>query len=217
MMVVTGGSRGIGRAIVLLALQGGQRVLAIARGEEGLRRLAEEARPLNGELFTFAADLASSAGCERVIDWVKEQALPVQFLINNAGQYSPAKLLAQPDQLSELLELNLMAAHRLTRGLLHPGLEAIVNIGSVAALDFPPHMTTYTVSKYAFHGWHEAMTAELQYHPVKLHLLIPGATLTSAWDGETDLPDRILQPAQVARKVFTLLNRSTGKSLVFRP
>lgn len=217
MMIVTGGSRGIGRAIVLMALRRGLRVVAIARGAEGLRLLEKEASPLTGELLTFKADLASAAGCQSLIDWAGAQNYRVDYLVNNAGQYTPAKLLDQPDPLSDLLDLNLLAPHRLTRGLLHPQLQAIVNIGSVAALDFPTHLPAYTVSKYAFHGWHQALAKELQYHPVRMHLLIPGATLTSSWDGETDLPDRILSPNQVAEQVFTLLDHPTGTTLEIRP
>ncbi len=215
MILVTGGSRGIGRASVLAALTAGYEVLAVARGKEDLNKLA--AKAASRKLYTLAADLSTAEGCAFVAEWVKKHSMQISALVNNAGAYTATGLTDSPDPLPDLLNLNLLAAHRLTRLMLPDGLERIITIGSVAALDLPERMPAYTVSKYALHGWHLMLKKEVEGLITKCSLIIPGATLTSAWDEETDLPIRILHPDQVASFVLQCLKADEGLTIEIRP
>lgn len=216
MIVVTGGSRGIGRAICLAALSIGCEVLAVASSENSLLELKAVADD-NRQLHTLTADLSSAVGCQEVADWVGARNVKVDVLVNNVGAYTPAGLLDEQDQLPYLMELNLMAPHRLTRLLLHDELKHIVTIGSVAAWDLPAHMPAYTVSKYALHGWHFMLEKELKETSVNCSLIVPGATLTSAWENESQLPLHILQPQEVAALVIERMHSNEGKIVEIRP
>ncbi|PHI20146.1 hypothetical protein CEQ90_09355 [Lewinellaceae bacterium SD302] len=215
MILVSGGSRGIGQAIVMAALSAGYEILAVARGTEDLQELATLAG--SNRLSVLPADLSTSEGCEMVAQWINNRNIRLEALVNNAGAYTAAGLTDERDPLSALLDLNLLAAHRLTRLLLGDGLDRIITIGSVAALDLPKHMPAYAVSKYALHGWHQMLKKELHERSTKCSLIIPGATLTSSWAQEAELPLRILRPEQVAELVLQCLEADEGLTLEIRP
>lgn len=217
MIVVTGGSKGIGRAIVSSALSEGLDVLAVARGVEDLEALSLETQKMKGTLHTIVADLSTKAGCRQVSEYAKKHNRGTLALVNNVGQYSTAPLMEQPDIFESLLTVNLLAAHRLT-SFLWTELTTIVNIGSVAAIDFPEQMPAYTASKSAFHAWHKALEGECVQRDIRLGLVVPGATLTSSWDGETNIPDNILRPEQIADAAINmLLDRKAPLLLEIRP
>lgn len=213
MILVTGGSKGIGRAIVRKALSEGKNVLAVARGLDGLEQLAQDSKALSGCLFTFSADLASKEGCLQLSDFVAKNNFQDIILVNNAGAYSDRDLIGEEDVFEKLLQLNLLAAHRLTR-LLFARLKQVVTIGSVGALDLPIGMTAYAVSKYALHGWHHALVKEYADLPVRFLLVVPGATLTTSWEEETYIPPNILQPEQVADTVINALESPEKAEIV---
>lgn len=218
MIVVTGASKGIGRAIILAALARAETVLAVSRGKSALKSLELDTQSLPGKLFCLSADLSTRLGCVAVSDYLAklETNAPIR-LINNVGRYSTADLLDELDEFEALLSINLLAAHRLSR-LLLPRLDRIITIGSVGAIDFPEQMTAYAASKAALHGWYHAMVKACRNRPIKLNLVVPGATLTSSWDGETDIPDNILSPEQVAATVISLLeSKDSAKIVEIRP
>lgn len=228
MIVITGATKGIGRATAERCAQAGLPVLAIARNQDDLSEMHTAWKQFpQSELFTVKADLSTMAGVQTVADFItRNQQLSVTTLVNNVGLFWAGSLLdpTTDDRLEELLNINLLAAHRLTRALLPAMLEAgaghLVTIGSVAALDFPHHMAAYTVSKYALHGWHHALATELARTPIKTTIIIPGATLTAAWDGQAHDPERILPPSQVADAVWYALTAPANtriESLTLRP
>lgn len=226
MIVITGGSKGIGRAVAERCAQAGKNVLAIARGQAALSEMeaAWEQFP-QSKLLTVVADLSTLAGVEKTYQIISDAAITVSALINNLGSFQPGDLLNEErDLLPHLLDVNLLSAHRLTRALLPAMLERgeghLITVGSVAASDFPEQMAAYTVSKYALHGWHYALAKELGDRPIKLTLIMPGATLTAAWDGYDYNPKSILAPEQVAESVWHALNAPAGsriESLTLRP
>jgi short-subunit dehydrogenase len=226
MIVITGASKGIGRAIAERCARGGKEVLAVARGQGELDSMQTAWKQLTkSKLHTVAADLSTLEGVKQVARFTREQSTKVTALINNVGVFRPGSLLSQDgDHLPDLLNLNLLAAHRLTRELLPAMLENeqghLITIGSVAATDFPEHMAAYTVSKYALHGWHYAVTKELKGSPVRTTLVVPGATLTAAWEGQDYDPEHILHPARVADSIWHALSAPAGtriESITLRP
>lgn len=224
MIVVTGATKGIGRAIAESAATAGYDVLAIARNQAALADLATSWKvgfPAV-KLFTQSADLADVAGCSTVASLVAKLDQPIEALVNNVGLFAPGSLLGGEDVLADLLPLNLLAAHRLTRAL-WPRMQAqndrcLVTISSVAVTDFPQGMGAYTVSKYALHGWHRALVKEIEGAGVRHHLIVPGATLTSAWDDETNIPAAILAPETVAGLVMDCIRGEiTSGEIEIRP
>ncbi|MEM9835401.1 MAG: SDR family oxidoreductase [Bacteroidota bacterium] len=215
MIIVTGATRGIGRAIAEKCAQEGQTVLAIARSTKYLREMAADwQRFAPSTLFTLSADLSTAEGCAKLGQFLEQKSLSPQVLVNNVGWYRPGGLLAEEDLLPYFLGINLMAAHRMSRICIPKMLQLphglIINIGSVAALDFPPHMHAYTVSKAALHAWHETLSHELSDTAIETSLIVPGATLTSAWSIEEEQPANMLSPQQVANLVWQTIITPPG-------
>lgn len=226
MIIVTGATKGIGLAICELLAQQGQALLAIARTQSDLTAMRQnwQQRFPSCTLHTLASDLSTAEGCQAVGDFLEQQALTPSVLINNAGFFEPGGILVEDEVLENLLALNLYAAHRLSRlivpRMLASGQGHIVNIGSLASLDFPSHMLAYSVSKYAFEGWHKALSIELQATKLRTSFLVPGPTLTASWAEVEDKPAEMLSPEQVAKAVAYLLDVSTNghiPELIIRP
>ncbi|HLZ30116.1 MAG TPA: SDR family oxidoreductase [Chloroflexota bacterium] len=133
--IVTGSSRGIGRAIAAALGAEGVRLTLNARGAEPLRAFAAELTSRGGDILAVAADVTTSAGCQQVFDTTLERFGQVDILINNVGGGGPTSLGAVDDEWQAALDLNLWPALRLTR-LVVPTMQrqrrgAIVMIASI--------------------------------------------------------------------------------------
>ncbi|NJB87448.1 short-subunit dehydrogenase [Lewinella marina] len=199
--IITGASRGIGRACAETFAVAGYRVTAVARTEAQLREL-QRSHPT---VEPLVADLTVSVPTG-IYDVV----------ILNAGYYAPGGLLDPGrDVFGESWELNVMANHRLARALLPPLLERghghLVVIGSSATDDTSAHMTAYGATKKCLRILYEGWERELKGSGVRTTLVAPGATLTSSWAEETP-PPNILQPAAVAELVLRCVTEGlTGR------
>ncbi|THH39298.1 SDR family NAD(P)-dependent oxidoreductase [Neolewinella litorea] len=199
--IITGASRGIGRACAETLSAAGFRVTAVARNEAQLREL-QHTHPTVEPL---------------VADLTREVPTGVyDVVILNAGYYAPGGLLDPGrDVFGESWELNVMANHRLARALLPPLVERghghLVVIGSSATDDTSGHMTAYGATKKCLRILYESWERELEGSGVRTTLVAPGATLTSSWAGETP-PPKILQPTAVADLVLRCVNEGiTGR------
>ena len=192
-ILITGATKGIGRACAELFAERGWRVTAIARSAGDL-----EALQLSIGARMVVADLSTEDGVA---------AVPMgdyDVVLLNAACYQPGRLLAD-DVFEELLPLNVLGNYRIARRLL-PGLRRrgashLVVIGSTGTDHWKSHMTAYVATKYALRGLFLGWREELRGSGVRCTLVAPGATLTASWQGETPPPD-ILQPEQVAARVY---------------
>lgn len=221
--VVTGGSKGIGKAIVEKFLQEDYEVATCARNLALLEELKADLAPV--PLHIFSADVSRKEEVEAFGDFVLGLNLPVTVLINNAGVFIPGKLLEEDDRNLRLqLDTNLMSAYYLTRKLIHRIKAAhpahIFNICSIASLSAYPHSGSYSISKFALLGFSKSLREELKETRVKVTSVMPGATLTDSWAG-TSLPDtRFIKAEDVAEAVwaaFKLSPSAVMEEIVIRP
>lgn len=216
--VVTGASRGIGRAIAVALAGAGARVAMIARGADALRRAAEEvggvAIPMDvtsvEEVRGLPALLAERLGGGPDV------------LVNSAGAFSIAPIVeTDPAELELQLATNLVAPFLLIRaflpGMMERGSGHVVNIGSVAGRTAFPGNGAYAASKFGLRGLHEVLAEELRGTRVHATLLEPAATDTPLWDpldpdARDDLPSRasMLRPDDVARAVLFAVTQPPG-------
>lgn len=204
-IAISGGSRGIGRAIAEDFAGRGWRVAIAARNAEPLEELQllwRTAYP-DSDLLVFAADLAKVSDCRAWAGFLGQHCSRLDALVNNIGSFAPGGLLdGDEDQLSQFFQANVFSAHYLTRAFM-PMLEKaelghIVTIGSMGTTDFPEGLNAYTLSKHALETWHRLLRKELATTSIRTTLLRPGATYTSSWDGVDVDPTRLLSAERVA-------------------
>jgi len=137
--VVTGGGRGIGRAIALKFAGEGAAVVVAARTKSEIEAVAAEVRKSGGRAAAVAADVADEKDCERLIREAESQFARVDILVNNAGEYGPVKPVEEisPAEWDRVIAVHLRGAYLLTR-LVLPGMYArgsgvILNISSLSA------------------------------------------------------------------------------------
>lgn len=221
--VVTGGSRGIGRAIVEKFFREGYEVAVCARSLPALEELKANLNP--EAVHIFSADVSGKEETEAFGDFVLALDRPVSALVNNAGLFLPGKLLEEDEHHLPLqLSTNLLSAYYLTRKLI-PRIKAaapahIFNMCSIASLSAYPNSGSYAVSKFALLGFSKGLREELKASGVKVTAVMPGATLTDSWAG-TDLPDtRFIKAEDVAEAVWTAFKLSPSavmEEIVIRP
>lgn len=169
--LVTGGGRGIGKAIALALARAGAHVTVTGRSAQ---ELADVAAATGG--LALRADLSSRADTDRLLG---ELAGSVEILVNNAGLADSAPLDATDDELwDRTLELNVTAAFRLTRALV-PGMVAagwgrVINVASNAGLTGYGYTAAYCASKHALVGLTRALAVDLGRTGVTINALCPG-------------------------------------------
>ncbi len=183
-VLVTGASRGIGRAIALeLAQQGVQRLILVARSQQRLVDLASEIEFLGIEAVPLALDLAQPIDVNIAIAKTWRDHGPIHLLINCAGVAHQAPFLqSRLPQMQEELALNLMGMYTITRlvarrmAVQRQG--TIVNVSSLMGKIAAPTMATYSATKFAILGFTQALRSELAVHNIRVVALLPSLTDT---------------------------------------
>lgn len=224
-VLVTGASRGIGRAVSAALARRGARLVLTSRGGP---ELFAAARELGAR--AVAADLAEAKEIESLVGEVRLRfgGAP-DVLVNNAGVFTLAPADAtDPEDFDWHLAVNLAAPFRLVRAFLPAMLERgsgdLVHLGSVAGREPFPGNVAYGASKYGLRGMHEVLSVELEGTGVRSLLVEPGPVDTGAWDDledrlGRDMParDEMLRPDVVAEGVVRLLLGGEGAELALRP
>jgi short-subunit dehydrogenase len=177
--LVTGASRGIGRAVAAALAGAGARLTLLARDE---RRLEPLAGKLNAR--AIACDLANAADVERVLATIAE---PPDILVNNAGLFELATVEdTTASAFESALAVNLVGPFLLVRGFLtamrERGRGDIVSIGSIADHTTFPENGAYAASKHGLRALHDVLRAELRGSGVRATLVSPGPVDTPLWD-----------------------------------
>ncbi|MGB2986805.1 MAG: SDR family NAD(P)-dependent oxidoreductase, partial [Phycisphaerae bacterium] len=162
--LVTGGSRGIGRAIVLALAKRGATVIACARNEEALKDLAEEAqkRELPGVVDPRVLDVTERSAIDPFVDAVTERYERIDILVNNAGITRDGLSMAMDDeQFDDVLTTNLRSVFWLTRAvsrlMVRQRYGRIINIGSVSGVMGNAGQANYAASKAGLIGFTKSL------------------------------------------------------------
>jgi len=182
--VVTGASRGIGRAIARALSAAGGRVILIARESAPLAEAAAECGP---HARAVACDLTRAGDVAVALDDIAQAIGLPDLLVNNAGAFALGTVEQMvPDAVERLLSLNLLAPYRLLHALL-PGMRArgsghVITIGSVADRIAYPENAGYAAGKFGARAMHEVVRQELRGTGVRASLVSPGPVDTPLWD-----------------------------------
>jgi short-subunit dehydrogenase len=183
-VLITGASQGIGRSLAVLAAKKGMCVLAAARSDTLLGELRDEVRRSGGVLETVHADVTCPEDRQRMAEAAADHFGGLDILVNNAGIGATGHLAeASSERLRKIMEVNLFGVTETTRvclPLLRRGNKAaIVNISSIAGKRGLPARAEYSASKFAVHGFSEALRAELAKDGIDVLVVCPGLTQTN--------------------------------------
>jgi short-subunit dehydrogenase len=226
-IVVTGGTKGIGRAIVDRFAAEGFHIITCARHEQDLKKLKLEIE----RDFTFskvyyqAVDVGQEGEVKRFLEHIKTLKVKIDVLVNNAGFFIPGMIHEESDTvLREMINTNLYSAYDLTKGLIGDMIKRrdghIFTICSTASVTAYTNGGSYCIAKHALYGMTRVLREELKEHKIRVTAVLPGATFTASWEG-VDLPkDRFMKPEDVAQAIFTahtLSKNTVIEELLLRP
>lgn len=225
-ILVTGGTKGIGRAIIKRFAKEGFDIATCARNESDLNHLKEELESQYPAIRVLAevADLSKKEVVLAFSAKVKEFCTP-DVLVNNTGLFLPGALHDEPEGNFELMmHTNLFSAYYMTRAFTQEMINRrsghIFSIGSIAGLTAYPNGGSYAVSKWAMLGLTKCLREEMKPHQVKVTSILPGATYTASWEG-VDLPiERFMKAEDVAEAVWGAYNLSPQtvvEEVIIRP
>ena len=232
--LVTGGSRGIGRACCLsLAAAGAKVAVNYISSEDAAREVVEQVEAAGGQAIACRADVSSPEQVRTMIDVVEEELGPVELLVNNAGVFD----FVAHDQTSlevwqRMLEVNLTGCYltiwAVKEGMIRRNFGRIVNISSIAGLAARPMSIAYSVSKAGVVSLTKSLAVAIAGHNVRVNAVAPGLIDTEiiadvdpgALEGlvEATPMQRIGKATEIAELVLFLLSERssfmTGQTLV---
>ena len=235
-VVVTGGTDGIGKALVETLLDMGAKVATCGRNHDKLYQL--QSQHPSAALHTMVADVSSENDCRRLVETTIKFFGGVDILINNAGISMRAILKdVSLDAIRKVMDINFYGAVYCTKYALESIIErkgTIVGVSSIAGYRGLPGRSGYSASKYALQGWLEAVKTELLHDGVHVMWVCPGFTTSNIRNaalnkdaqshGETPMDEGSMMSAEecagyilkaVRKKKRTLVLTFTGKRTVF--
>ena len=225
-IIITGASRGLGRAIADKFAANGFDLLLTAMHEATMKAAVTEL----GELFPRIRilwrchDLSKKSEAQQFGKWCIDQGSP-DILVNNAGNFAGGNVSDEEDgALEQMIETNLYSAYHLTRTVLpamirnHSG--HIFNMCSIAGLKAYRAGGAYSISKFALHGFSMNLREECKPHQVKVTTVFPGAAYTDSWAASGMPRARFMEASDIADMVYatsTLSPSAVVEDIVLRP
>jgi short-subunit dehydrogenase len=211
--LITGASSGIGRALAMELARHGVDLVLVARRAERLNEIADEIAKLNHRVICVTGDVTDPIARRRALDAARTQLGGLDILINNAGIAAHGRFAeSDPTRIRPLFETNFFAPVELIREalpLLCEGQQPlVVNIGSILGERAAPHKSEYSASKFALHGFSEAIRPELARLGIDVLLVAPGPTQSEHFDKlleDKGLPwrePRRMPAGKVAHQIF---------------
>lgn len=225
--VITGASKGIGKAVAIRLAKEGFNVAICARNEAALQAAAAEIQAANANVIVMAlsVDMSDKHAVMAFAEGVKEAFDTVDVLVNNAGIFIPGAMQDEPDGLLEqIMATNVYSAYRLTRSFL-PGMITasrghIFNICSSASHHAYPNGGAYGISKFALLGFTKNLRLELSTANIKVTAISPGPTLTASWEGFDAPQGRMMEPEDIASVIwtaYTLSPQAVIEDIIMQP
>lgn len=226
-VVITGASRGLGKAIAHLFAQNGHDLILTSRNEVALYNAMQEimtAYPgisVNAKAF----DLSVKAAAQAFGQWVLDLQLSIDVLVNNAGLFDPGSVYNEPDgTLEHMMGVNLYSAYHVTRSVIDSMITQksghIFNMCSIASLKAYPNGGAYSISKYALAGFSTNLREEMKPHGIKVTAVYPGAAYTDSWQESGVDPKRIMEAKDIAQMIYTaaqLSPQACVEEIILRP
>jgi short-subunit dehydrogenase len=227
LIVVTGGSKGIGRAVIEKFADQGFDVATCARNKEDLTKLESEINKNypSSAVYTTVADMSDKEQTKSFVNFVSDLKRPVDVLVNNAGYFVPGSISTEPDgTLESMIHANLYSAYYTTRGLVQAMKDRksghVFNMCSIASIKAYSNGGSYAITKFALLGFSKCLREELKEFGIRVTAILPGATRTASWDGSDQPDERFMRVEDVAETIYSayaISGRSVVEEVIIRP
>ena len=230
--IITGASKGIGRAIAETFAASGYNLYLCSRNEVALYKTMEEliTKYPGIHVKAKARDLSTKDGVENFGQWLLDNSITIDVLVNNAGVFEAGSVYNEPEgTLGKMMAVNLYSAYHLTRKLIGQMMEQsdvsgsrghIFNICSIASLNAYANGGAYSISKFAMHGFSKNLREEMKPHAIKVTSVFPGAAYTDSWALTGMDPKRFMEAADIAKMILAaakLSARACVEDIILRP
>ena len=225
-VVITGASRGIGKAIAEVFAAEGNTLFLCARNNTRLEETVTELKQRypSGVIHSMAADISEKKATDAFGEWCLNTGVP-DILINNAGGFELGNVLEEKEgSLESMMNNNLFSAYHLTRKLaphmIKKGSGHIFNICSVASLQAYEGGGGYSISKFALRGFNQNLRHELKTKGIKVTGVYPGAVLTDSWGSYDNSSKRIMEASDIAATILActkLSAQAVPEEIILRP
>jgi short-subunit dehydrogenase len=225
-VIITGASRGIGKAIAEIFAANGHDLFLSSRNEIALYKSMEELQTKypSVSIKAKAFDLTDKQQAKDLGNWCLKYVVP-DIIVNNAGLFEPGSVHNEPEGLLEKqLAINLNSAYHLTRTLLPKMMERrsghIFNLCSIASLAAYENGGAYSISKFAMYGFSKNLREEMKPHNIKVTSVHPGAVLTDSWQDYDNSSKRIMEAEDIAKMIFACTQLSAAacvEEILIRP
>lgn len=225
-VIITGASKGIGKAIAEIFAANGHNLFLCSRGEVALYKTMEELTTRFPAVIIKAKPFDISKKEEAIAfgNWCLSFIVP-DILINNAGLFEPGSVHNEPDGLLESqLTTNVYSAYHISRTVLPKMIERrsghIFNMCSVASLRAYPNGGAYSISKFALHGFSKNLREEMKSHGIKVTSVHPGAVMSDSWGNYDNSSRRIMEAEDIAKMIYAatqLSPQACVEEIVIRP
>jgi NAD(P)-dependent dehydrogenase (short-subunit alcohol dehydrogenase family) len=213
--LVTGGSRGIGRAIAIRLAELGAAVAICGRNNEKLRATADELQARTERVFWQTADVTRSDDVGKLISGTEAKLGPIEILVNNAGigLFGPAHEKSEEDW-DRVLNTNLKSVFLVSRAavpsMIKKGAGDIINISSLAGRNTFAGGGLYCASKWGVQGLSGCMAEDLRAYGIRVSVICPGSVATEFSGHALKDAGRALQPEDVAHAVEAVVTQRPG-------
>ncbi len=220
--IITGASRGIGRAVAENLAEQGYHVVLVSRSKSELEKVQQEIEIKGGQASVYAVNVALAKEVKQCVADVVHRLGRVDVLFNNAGIFYPGTTELEDDQVEKMLDINLMGAifvgNAVARQMKKQKSGYIINLSSIGGKIAGPGYGGYNASKFGFVGYGDALAQEMIFYNVKVTTLCPGMVNTEiandfARRTKTD-PNELIQPEDIAKVVNFLLG--LGKNITIK-
>ena len=214
--IVTGASRGIGRALSIGLAEAGYKLALVARDESALKGVKAEIRDIDPGIAVSChpLDVTEAAAVRNLVSGLEARQGAIEVLVNNAGQFRPGSIEADVDDLDAVVGTNLKGAFLMLKAVV-PVMKAqkrghIINLSSIAGKWGYAGYGVYAASKFALQGLTESLYKELLEHGVKVTAVCPNwvATEMAVAAGGILPPEDMIQLDDLVRTVSWLLSLS---------
>ena len=226
-VIITGASRGIGKATAEIFATNGHNLYLCSRNETALYKTMEElvTKFPNVKIKSKPFDLGKKENAIAFGKWVVSLNISIDILFNNAGTFEPGGVQDESDgALESQMETNLYSAYHLTRTVLPKMIQQktgyIINMCSVASIKAYPNGGSYSISKTALYSFSKNLREEMKPLGIKVTSIIAGAAYTDSWAASGIDKKRFMEAEDIAKMIYATSQLSSGacvEEILIRP